>query len=381
MLAGCGGSGSLPIPIGPVPNYAEPSPAPVVGAQRFAGPGIGHWHSCMRTAAGEAWCWGSNEYGQLGAVSSERCMDGNIDCSSEPLRVAGAADYVQLAADHTHTCGLTASGGARCWGYGAGGQLGDGLRSSSTTPVEVAGGHAFAELAAALWGGATCGRKLDGSLWCWGIGMATAAGPAPSPEPARWTQADGVAWRGLALGEAHACGLDAAGRAWCLGRNSFGELGDGGTETATAPSPVAGGHVFVAVSAGPMHSCALDAAGAAWCWGTGAGVGDGAPADTVRRTPVAVAGGLRFVQLAAGVNRTCGLTATGAAWCWGDNGGGALGDGSTRDRLEPVAVGGGQTFVSLGVGGMASCGLTSDGVAWCWGWNETGALGRPIVAR
>jgi alpha-tubulin suppressor-like RCC1 family protein len=379
-LAGCGGSVTIG-PIGPVPRYDEPTPLAVATALRFDGLGIGHWHSCMLGAAGDAWCWGSNEVGQLGAPSTARCMDDNIDCSATPLRVLGPADYVGLAPNHVYTCALTRAGSARCWGFGLGGQLGDGRRADSLAPVDVAGGHRFEQLAAALWGDITCGLKADGRLWCWGIGLNSVAGPAASAAPADWAAANAVVWAQVAIGEAHLCGLDAAGSAWCLGRNRFGELGDGSDADAAHPVPVAGGHRFQAITVGPMHSCGLDLAGAAWCWGLGAAVGDGAPADTVRREPVAVAGGHRFVQLAAGALRTCGLTAAGAAWCWGDGEGGGVGDGRSRERLAPVAVTGGHVFAAIGVGGMASCGLTPDGQAWCWGWNETGALGVPIVAH
>jgi len=380
VLAGCGGSVTLPLPR-PVPRYDENVPTAVVTAQRFERAGIGDWHSCMVTPAGEAWCWGSNEYGQLGAASTARCMDDTIDCSATPLRVTGPADYAGLAASHGHACGLTLAGAARCWGVGQGGQLGDGLSTDSPVPVDVAGAHVFAALATSLWGGTTCGRKADGSLWCWGVGFSAASGPAASAVPQPWIAANTVAWRSLALGEAHACGLDAAGQAWCLGRNEFGELGDGSDLAAAAPVPVAGGHVFQAIAVGPMHSCGLDTDGLAWCWGFGAAVGDGAPADTLRRTPVPVAGGLRFVQLVAGALRSCGLTAAGAAWCWGEGENGTLGDGASLTRLVPVAVTGGHLFATLAIGNLASCGLLADGSARCWGWNETGALGIPIVAH
>jgi alpha-tubulin suppressor-like RCC1 family protein len=379
VLAGCGGSVSLPF--GPVPHYAEPVPAPVQTALRFDRLGIGAWHTCMLTAPGAAWCWGSNEYGQLGAVSAARCMDDTIDCSAVPLAVTGPADYTRLAASLRFTCALTLAGGARCWGFGQGGQLGDGQRTDSLVPVDVAGGHAFVGLVASLTEGVTCGLKADGSPWCWGIGFSSAAGPAASPVPAPWTAAAGVVWRELSLGEAHACGLDTAGRAWCLGRNSFGELGDGTDLSAATPVPVAGNHVFQSITVGAMHSCGLDVAGQAWCWGLGRAVGDGTEGSLPRRIPVAVVGGLQFVELTAGSLRTCGRSADGQAWCWGDGGTGALGDGTREDRPAPVQVIGGESYAALAAGGMATCGLLATGQAWCWGWNETGALGRPIVAH
>jgi alpha-tubulin suppressor-like RCC1 family protein len=122
LLSACGASDNFCIsgvPCGPVPSYAEPRPLPVATSLRFEGIGLGNWHSCMLTAAGEAWCWGSNEYGQLGAASAQRCMSDNIDCSSTPLQVSGGIAFASLTADERVTCGLTPEGAAWCWGAGA----------------------------------------------------------------------------------------------------------------------------------------------------------------------------------------------------------------------------------------------------------------------
>lgn len=362
---------------GRIPNYDEPRPAAVDTVQRFAAIGLGDWHACMLTATGAAWCWGSNEYGQLGAPAPQRCVEGvGTPCSAQPLGVSGGHAFASLVASHRFTCALTAAGAAWCWGNGDFTQ-----DNNDKVPLEVAGGHVFTQIAASLFANMACGLKADGSLWCWGVGFAYGSnGPAPSVEPARWTGASGVVFRSIAIGEAHACGLDAAGQAWCIGSNGYGQLGSGGASSAV-PVPVAGGRVYSEIVTGPSHSCALTPAGQAWCWGLGNAVGDGAGSSVPpRETPVAVAGGLRFAHLSAGTGRTCGLAADGGAWCWGDGYGGVLGDGSTEPRAAPVAVLA-PPLVALAAGGVVTCGIDAAGVAWCWGGNESGAVGRPVVGH
>jgi len=151
LLSACGASDSICItgvPCGPVPDFSERSPVPVDTALRFDRVALGNWHICMLTTAGEAWCWGSNEYGQLGAATTQRCMSENLDCSSAPVRVSGGIAFASLTADHNVTCGLTPAGAAWCWGAGA--QLGNGGGSNSTAPVAVAGGHVFTALSTSL---------------------------------------------------------------------------------------------------------------------------------------------------------------------------------------------------------------------------------------
>jgi len=96
MLAGCGGGG-VDCPPGGAPcgtSYDVTSPTAVASSQTFATVSIGNWHTCMTSTIGAAWRWGSNDNGQLGAASAQRCMGGNIDCSAVPLAVGGMQAFV-----------------------------------------------------------------------------------------------------------------------------------------------------------------------------------------------------------------------------------------------------------------------------------------------
>ena len=64
-------------------------------------------HSCAVTASGKAYCWGDGSGGV-------------------PQVVAGASGLTAVATGKTFACGLATTGAAICWGDNSQGQLGDG---------------------------------------------------------------------------------------------------------------------------------------------------------------------------------------------------------------------------------------------------------------
>jgi alpha-tubulin suppressor-like RCC1 family protein len=87
---------------------------------------LGAYHSCALLADGTVWCWGENEYGQLG--------DGTTSQRIAPARVVDLADVTAITSGSQFTCALTQTGAMRCWGANNGGQLGDGLAPAGSTP-------------------------------------------------------------------------------------------------------------------------------------------------------------------------------------------------------------------------------------------------------
>jgi alpha-tubulin suppressor-like RCC1 family protein len=271
------------------------------------------------------------------------------------LVVAGAAPaaaanrrYVALALGGEFGCALSAQGRAYCWGRNERGQLGNGgtLDSNVTT-------H-------------NVGTPVEGSL--------------------RYTS--------IAAGNAFACALTTEGLAYCWGNNERGQLGNGDSgenHKSSAPVPVAGGITFTSIAAGEEFACALTAAGRAYCWGTNSygqlGNGDSGPGH-ISSGPVAVKGKLRFASIAAGGLHTCAVTTSGKTYCWGYNNRGQLGNDSSADSPVPVAVVGRHAFAALSLGTISSCALTTSGKAYCWGDNGSGQYGTggnvssnvPVVA-
>jgi len=85
--------------------------------------------------SGAAYCWGYNAYGQLG--------DGTTTDRLVPTPVAGGLTFAAVSAGpivpfYGHTCGVTTSGTAYCWGDNFRGELGDGTTTQRLVPTAVA---------------------------------------------------------------------------------------------------------------------------------------------------------------------------------------------------------------------------------------------------
>lgn len=372
----CGGlPGDEPVVVGPAPRAIVATPRAIDGDLRFTTLAVGLHHACGLDATGAAWCWGSNEYGQLGtSVALPRCDGGSVACSPAPVRVDTALRFVAISASLRHTCALEASGAAWCWGFGVGGQLGDGLSTSSVVPVRVAGTASFVAIELGGSGLVACALERSGAGHCWGPGGGAGAlgdgtnGGSNAPVPV----ASQAAFASLAVGDDHACAVAGTGAAYCWGRNAFGKLGLGVPGASTVPAAVSGGLAFSRLGAGLSHTCGLALDGRAWCWGAAAAVGSAATGSVL--APLEVAGGRAYRELGAGANHTCALDANGTAWCWGENLEGQLGDGTTTGRVAPVAVTGAPAFTSVRAG-TATCALDAAGRAWCWGVNTFGQAG------
>jgi alpha-tubulin suppressor-like RCC1 family protein len=193
-------------------------------------------YTCALTTAGQAYCWGDNGGGQLGIGVQDQAAH------SAPAPVSGVVVFASLSAGlGSHTCGLTSAGSAFCWGANAFGALGDGTTASRFSPVPVGGGIVFAQIIAGGFIGHTCGVTGSGKAYCWGENEVGAIGDGTLLDPlAPSAVAGGHSFSSLDAGFRHTCGRTTAGVLYCWGSNGAGQLGVNSTAMQISPARVVG---------------------------------------------------------------------------------------------------------------------------------------------
>lgn len=391
-------AGMLTLPSVTQAALAVPQPALAV-PQAAATISSGFSHTC-RLEGGKAYCWGVEGGGALGDGGID---NSSVPVAVRTSGVLAGKTLTQISAgsgDDGDTCALDSAGAAYCWGSNDFGQLGNGTTSvGSTVPVAVntSGVLAGKTLTQITTGeeSETCALDSAGKAYCWGIGVVGQLGDGSTVSSSVPVAVDtsgvlaGKILTQIAAGAFGACALDSTGAAYCWGYGGDGELGDDSTNNSSVPVAVdtafaLAGKTLTQITAGEGQVCVLDAAGAAYCWGDdiNGALGVGVVGGAAFTTPTPVDTAMTFTQLAAGQQYTCGLASTGAAYCWGTNFYGQFGDASTAQASGlPVAVdtGGvlaGKALTAITTGWDDTCAVDASGAAYCWGLGYAGALGN-----
>jgi alpha-tubulin suppressor-like RCC1 family protein len=222
-------------------------PLRVAGGLSFQSVIAGGGFTCGTTTGNKGYCWGYNLDGAVG--------DGTRTNRNKPTAVAGGLSFKSVVAggglisdaqgtevDETHACGLTTTNLAYCWGQNANGEVGIGtFTGSQPKPSAVHGGLHFGQVIAGYYH--SCGVTTTKVAYCWGYNASGQLGDGGATQRAVPTKvAGGFLFAGVSAGPVgnHTCGITTGNKIYCWGDNAFGQLGDGSTTRRLSPVKVAG---------------------------------------------------------------------------------------------------------------------------------------------
>ena len=146
-------------------QYETPQSTLSLGSGRTANSiSAGDNHVCVILDNGDVQCWGRGNQGQLGRGNTN---DGSGPTDS-PIDLGTGRIATKIAAGGQHTCALLDDGSIKCWGDNDYGQLGDGSTTDRNSPVTVnslGSGRTATTITASDF---SCSILDDGSVKCWG---------------------------------------------------------------------------------------------------------------------------------------------------------------------------------------------------------------------
>jgi alpha-tubulin suppressor-like RCC1 family protein len=187
-------------------------------------------HTCA-IKEGNAYCWGYNLTGQIG--------DGTTTQHTTPTIISALGNQAtEIAAGTDHTCSRLSTGGVYCWGENQWGQLGIGsfsvpvltpAQSGISSTIQLVSGERF-----------SCAKQTGNNLKCWGDNQYGQLGDSYIANTTTPVAVVDMAQDvfDYDLGNDHACSQLTDGRIFCWGRNTSGQLGNGTTTESHVPVEV-----------------------------------------------------------------------------------------------------------------------------------------------
>jgi len=314
---------------------------------------VGLRHVCALRGDHTVWCWGDNVSGKVGGGSAETILSSPIQVIRE-LDSTPLAGVVALAAGGSHTCAVDGEGAAWCWGDNDYRQLGLEQMGDRAAAVQLPGSAGWTGVSGG--GLHTCATRPETAggpkpLWCWGrntygeLGhgtMGEPGDPTPSLVGYEGDLASPVVPNAVGLGIDFSCAAVVGPSALCWGRNIAHALGDEGVPSGADGVDASGARLVALaapsgieqIAAGGDFACARMGDGSLQCWGGNAfgQLGLGSTSEPAPPTPV----DLDVTDVGAGTDHACAITYDRQVECWGHNDRGQLGDGTVSVDPQPT---------------------------------------------
>jgi alpha-tubulin suppressor-like RCC1 family protein len=263
---------------------------------------------CYMTIDQKLRCWGSNEYSELAR------QDGFGGYSPYEHEIFPSGVQA-VSARNRHICAIRA-GALYCWGDNQFGQVGNGAQSRTVeSPYEV---FSAGVTAVATGNHHTC-AIVNEALLCWGANWDGQIGNGLRSEVVLVPYtvfADSVSE--VHLGYSYSCALK-SGALYCWGANWQGAIGTGEAHNSVNPYVLNPTVIFASgvtqFSASNALTCAI-VRSSPYCWGTADQVFAQFNLASTEPSPKVLSSGLDYIGVSSGNDQLC-LTRTSGTTCYG----------------------------------------------------------------
>jgi len=303
-------------------------------------------HFTITKNDGTLWSWGYNDQGGIGNNTS-----GANSNYSSPVQVGSDTTWASGGAgNYQHSYGVKTDGTLWAWGYNSKGQLGQNSTVKYSSPIQIPG---------TTWSsGVTKGTdsyqarahiKTDGTLWVWGYGNYGHLGQGDRTTRSSPVQIPGTTWATVSGTYQGFLSTKTDGTLWGWGMNYRGTLGQNSIIQFSSPVQIPG-TTWSKLGGTNDTIGAIKTDGTLWCWATG---GSGEIGNNIsgpgkhHSSPVQVPG-TTWSEMGGSSIEMLATKTDGTLWAWGSNSYGGLGQGDRTQYSSPVQIPGTNWTVTRG---------------------------------
>lgn len=109
----------------------------VIGSAMWNDTSAGSYNTCGIQSDSSLWCWGDNELGELGiGNTTNKSTPTQVGTSLNWIKISAGGTYIS-SSYYYHTCAINSANQLYCWGDNEFGQIGDNSTSTRNAPVFI----------------------------------------------------------------------------------------------------------------------------------------------------------------------------------------------------------------------------------------------------